>query len=47
MPDNKSYKLNTAIMPNSKSYKLNTTIKPNNNENSDYNTGVSDSTKKF
>ena len=47
MPNNKSYKLNTAIMPNNKSYKLNTTIMPNNNEKRDYNTGVSDGTKKF
>ena len=47
MPNNKSYKLNTAIMPNNKSYKLNTTIMPNNNEKRDYNTGVSDDTKKF
>ena len=47
MPNNKSYKLNTTIMPNNKSYKLNTTIMPNNNEKRDYNTGVSDGTKKF
>ena len=30
MPNNKTYKLNTAIMPNNKSYKLNATIMPNN-----------------
>ena len=47
IPNNKSYKLNTAIMPNNKSYKLNTTIMPKNNEKRDYNTGVSDGTKKF
>ena len=47
MPNNMSYKLNTTIMPNNKSYKLNTTIMPNNNEKRDYNTGVSDGTKKF
>ena len=38
MPNNKSYKLNTAIMPNNKSYKLNITIMPNNNEKRDYDT---------
>ena len=49
MPNNKSYKLNTAIMPNNKSYKLklDTTVMPNNNEKRDYNTGVSDGTKNF
>ena len=40
-------KLNTTKMPNNKSYKLNTTKMPNNNEKRDYNTGVSDGTKKF
>ena len=30
MPNNKSDKLDTAIMPNYKSYRLNTTIMPNN-----------------
>ena len=30
-----------------KSYKLNTTKMPNNNEKRDYNTSVSDGTKKF
>ena len=34
-------------MPNNKIYKLNTTIMPYNNEKRDYNTGVSDGTKKF
>ena len=48
MPNNKSYQLNTTIMPINKSYKLNTTIMPNNNnQKRDYNTGVSDGTKKF
>ena len=47
MSNNKSYKLNTAIMPIIKSYKLNTTIMPNNNVKRDYNKGVSDGTKKF
>ena len=47
MPNNKSYKLNTIAMPNNKNYKWNTTIMPNNNEKRDYNTGVSDGTKKF
>ena len=48
MPNNKSYKLKTTIMLYNKSYKLNTTIMPNNNnEKRDYNTGVSDGTKKF
>ena len=48
MPNNKIYNLNTTIMSNNKSYKLNTTIVPNNNNAKwDYNTGVSDDTKKF
>ena len=47
MPNNKSYKLNTTIMPNNKSCKLNTIIISTNKEERDYNTGVSDSTKKF
>ena len=47
MRNNKSYKLNTTIMRNNKSYKLNTTIMPNNNEKWDYDTGVSDGTKKL
>ena len=47
MSNNKSYKLNTTTMPNNKSYKLNITTMPNNNEKRDYNTGVSDGTKKF
>ena len=47
MPNNKSYKQNTTIMPNNKSYKLDTPVMPNNNEKRDYNTGVSDGTKKF
>ena len=47
MPSNRSYKLNTTIMSNNKSYKLDTTVMPNNNEKRDYNTGVSDDTKKF
>ena len=47
MPSNRSYKLNTTIMPNNKSYKLDTTVMPNNNEKRDYNTGISDGTKKF
>ena len=34
-------------MPNNNSYKLNTTKMPNNNEKRDYNTSVSDGTKKF
>ena len=34
-------------MTNDKSYKLNTTKMINNNEKWDYNTSVSDSTKKF
>ena len=34
-------------MTNNKSYKLNTTKMTNNNEKIDYNTGVSDGTKKF
>ena len=46
MLNNKSYKPNTT-MPNNKSYKLNTTMMPNNNEKRDYNTDVSDGTKKF
>ena len=47
MPNNKTYKLNTAIMLNNKSYKLSTAIMPNNNEKRDYNTGVNDGTKSF
>ena len=47
MPNNKSYKVNTTIMPNNKSYKLDTTLMPNNNEKRDYNTGVSDGTRKL
>ena len=42
-----SYKLNTTTMSNNKIYKPNTTKMPNNNEKRDYNTGVSDRTKKF
>ena len=34
-------------MPNNKSYEVNTTTMPNNNEKRDYNSGVSDHTKKF
>ena len=34
-------------MTNNKSYKLNTRKMTNNNEKRDYNTGVSDGTKKF
>ena len=34
-------------MTNNKSYKLNTAKMTNNNEKRDYNTGVSDDTKKF
>ena len=47
MSNNKSYKLDTTTMPNNKSYKLNITTMPNNKEKRDYNTGVSDGTKKF